>query len=98
MMRVGLLWRGDAQAAPPDPETTRLRGVFDALSQRDVEAIPIVYADEVVDRYASACSVSTACSCGSIRLRTATIDRSSIRCSQTLRRAACGSLRIPTRS
>ena len=49
MMRVGLLWRGDAQAPPPDPETTRLRGVFDALSQRDVEAIPIVYADEVVD-------------------------------------------------
>ena len=49
MMRVGLLWRGDPQAPPPVPEATRLRGVFEALSQRDVEAIPIVYADEVVD-------------------------------------------------
>ncbi len=48
MMRVGLLWRGDPHQVP-DIENNRLRGVFEALSRREVEAIPVVYADDAVD-------------------------------------------------
>jgi Domain of unknown function (DUF6815) len=48
-MRVGLLWRGDPHAPPPSIENNRLRGVFDALSRRGVEAVPVVYADDVVE-------------------------------------------------
>jgi hypothetical protein len=45
--KVALLWRGDPRVAPPTGENNRLYAVFQALSQRGVEAVPVVYGDDV---------------------------------------------------
>ena len=47
--KVALLWRGDPRAALPPLEKNRLHAVFRSLSERGVEAIPVVYADDVAD-------------------------------------------------
>ncbi len=49
MSRVALLWRGDPHTPPPAPKDTRLRAVFEAFSHRGIDAIPVVYADDIVE-------------------------------------------------
>lgn len=49
-MRVGLMWRGDANAPAPAPAETRFRAIFDAFAARDVAAEPVVYDDAIADR------------------------------------------------
>jgi hypothetical protein len=46
-LRVGLLWRREWD--PSDPQTCKLRGVFDAFSALGVEAEPVVYSDDGAD-------------------------------------------------
>ena len=46
---VALLWRGDPRAVLPTGENNRLHAVFQALSERGVEVIPVVYADDIAD-------------------------------------------------
>lgn len=51
MPRVGLLWRREWDPPTPGdlvPETSRLRGVFAAFADLDVEAQPVIYTDERV--------------------------------------------------
>jgi hypothetical protein len=48
--KVAVLWRGDRDARlNATPQTCRLSRVFEALSQRGIEAEPAVYADDMVD-------------------------------------------------
>ena len=48
LARIGFLWAGDPRAPTPEPESTRLRRIFEELSARGVVAEPVVYADEAV--------------------------------------------------
>ncbi len=45
-LRIGLLWRGDPVARVPAPPETRLRRIFEGLDRLDVDAEPVVYAEE----------------------------------------------------
>ncbi len=48
---IGVLWRGDPRAVElPTPENNRLHRVFAALAQLGVEAIPIAFSDDAVER------------------------------------------------
>jgi hypothetical protein len=48
--RIGILWRGDAQArGDATPETSRFKAVFAALAKAGVVAEPVVYEDDVTD-------------------------------------------------
>lgn len=48
--RVALLWSGDREARRnATPASTRLAGMFDALTALGIEAEPAVYADDMVD-------------------------------------------------
>lgn len=48
--RVGILWRGDRHGEqPPALESSRLRGVFQALAERGLAAEPVVFADDAVE-------------------------------------------------
>src|SRR5262249_48595744 len=48
--RVGILWRGDAEARRgANPETSRFKAIFAALAEVGVIAEPIVYEDDVAD-------------------------------------------------
>jgi uncharacterized protein DUF6815 len=44
--RVALLWRGDLNAAPPSPGTTRFHLIFSALEAAGIRAEPVLYAEE----------------------------------------------------
>lgn len=48
-LMIGLLWRGDAHAPKPSPETTRHHLIFAALEQLGVRARPVIYDDAVAD-------------------------------------------------
>jgi hypothetical protein len=48
--RVAILWRGDAAARRNvSPETSRFNSVFAALADVGVNAVPVVYEDDVLD-------------------------------------------------
>jgi hypothetical protein len=47
--RVGLLWRGDPAAPVPEPSATRMRSLFAAFAALDIDAAPVVYADEAAE-------------------------------------------------
>jgi hypothetical protein len=44
-----LLWRGDPSAPAPDPQETRHRLIFTALTELGAEAEPVIYADDVAE-------------------------------------------------
>ena len=48
--RIGILWRGDESARHnAKPETSRFKAVFAKLADVGVDAVPVVYEDEVRD-------------------------------------------------
>jgi|1186.fasta_scaffold125650_1 uncharacterized protein DUF6815 len=48
--RVAILWRGDEAARRGvKPETSRFKEVFSALADAGVDAVPVVYEDDVLD-------------------------------------------------
>jgi hypothetical protein len=48
--RIGILWRGDAQAQRSAiPETSRFKAVFAALTEAGVLAEPVVYEDDIAE-------------------------------------------------
>lgn len=48
--RIAILWRGDEAARlSATPETSRFKAVFAALAETGVDAIPVVYEDNVID-------------------------------------------------
>src|SRR5215472_17477210 len=48
--RIGILWRGDAEARrSATPETSRFKAIFAALAEIGVTAEPVVYEDDVAD-------------------------------------------------
>jgi hypothetical protein len=48
--RVAILWRGDETARRGvTPETSRFKAVFAALADAGVDAVPVVYEDDVID-------------------------------------------------
>lgn len=48
--RIAILWRGDETARlGATPETSRFKAIFAALSEVSVDAIPVVYEDDVLD-------------------------------------------------
>jgi hypothetical protein len=48
--RVGVLWRGDRAArAAARPETSRFARIFEALARRDIDAEPVVFAEEMAE-------------------------------------------------
>jgi hypothetical protein len=48
--RIAILWRGDEAAhRSAAPQTSRLKAVFAALADADVDAEPVVYEDDVVN-------------------------------------------------
>lgn len=50
MAKLGILWRGDdAARATATAQTCRLKDVFAALADAGIEAVPVVYEDDVVD-------------------------------------------------
>jgi len=50
LAKLGILWRGDEAArATATAQTSRLKDVFAALADVGVEAVPVVYEDDVLD-------------------------------------------------
>jgi Domain of unknown function (DUF6815) len=48
--RIAILWRGDeAERRSASPETGRFKAIFAALAAVGVDAVPVVYEDEVAD-------------------------------------------------
>ena len=47
--RVALVWRGDPDAAVPEPATTRHHLIFSALEASGVAAEPVLYSEETED-------------------------------------------------
>ena len=48
--RIAIMWRGDEAARlSATPETSRFKAIFAALADVGVEAIPVVYEDDVLD-------------------------------------------------
>ncbi len=48
--KIALLWRGNREARnKANPESNRLRGVFDALAALNIAAEPAVYSDDMVE-------------------------------------------------
>lgn len=47
--RMALLWRGDPEAPPPDPATTRLAPIFAGFAEQGVAATPVLYDDDAVE-------------------------------------------------
>jgi hypothetical protein len=48
--RVAILWRGDEAARrSATPEGSRFKAVFAALADVDVEAVPVIYEDDVIE-------------------------------------------------
>jgi hypothetical protein len=48
--RIAILWRGDEAARlRASPETSRFKAVFAALADVGVDAVPMVYEDDVLD-------------------------------------------------
>jgi hypothetical protein len=48
--RIAILWRGDATARlSATPETSRFKAIFAALAAVGIEAIPVVYEDDVLE-------------------------------------------------
>jgi hypothetical protein len=48
--RIAIMWRGDETARlSATPETSRFKAVFAALAEAGIEAIPVVYEDDVLD-------------------------------------------------
>src|ERR1051326_9070527 len=48
--RIAILWRGDAAARrSATPEGSRFKAVFAALGEVGVDAVPVVYEDDVVE-------------------------------------------------
>jgi hypothetical protein len=48
--RIALVWRGDAAAAPPAPERTRLSTIFAALGKVGLTGVPVVFDDEALEQ------------------------------------------------
>lgn len=48
--RIAILWRGDeTERRTATPETSRFKAVFAALANAGVDAMPVVYEDDVID-------------------------------------------------
>src|SRR6201993_3286622 len=48
--RIAILWRGDEAARrSASPQTNRFKAVFAALAKVGVDAVPVVYEDDVLD-------------------------------------------------
>jgi hypothetical protein len=48
--RIAIMWRGDEAARlSATPETSRFKAIFAALANAGVEAIPVIYEDDVLD-------------------------------------------------
>ena len=50
LYRIAILWRGNAEARrTATPANNRFHRVFEALAEQGIEAVPAVYADDIVD-------------------------------------------------
>ena len=87
---IAILWRGDEAARrSASPETSRFKAVFAALAKVGVDAVPVVYEDDVLDTVRARLA-TLACSSGSIRFTRGVTAPILTHCCTRSRRAACG--------
>ena len=48
-LRIGVMWAGDPSQPTPAPATTRMHRLFEELAALEIDAVPIVYHDDVAE-------------------------------------------------